>query len=503
MASDPKWYTSDDALLTSANRPILSGDSGTESAAVILRLYNDKDEAGADTLPPSQVYGQVRVTSSGQLLSEGHPLVDRRMVEGRITQGLGGKVVPSAGWSPLGVGRFLAIPSLASGEGVELEFKLNVPSFSPGLNVFFVPTLAIETGLGLGFGLSEIAGDGIYLGIGDPLINTVLIGNDVIENPAGADDEVRVGPFVYLDGGIPLSFLEQNVAIAASSAGNRRYVLLSLTDDATLTQTDGDETAAALTDDDEPDAPLDETVVARVEVDDSGVITQDDIENRWQRGAYHVSFAGSSATVGPGQGLVDNWITYNQVSQSATLTADSVNSLWLLRSGQLAVTVNGAPPVSTRSLLLAELTTDAGNNVIAFADRRRFIGHRVHLLRFEWPGVLAVDDFRYAISLSDRPVYIFPIRGLRASVAVSGTVSDATQFLAEADNDYDDTFLTDLILPISAPEIAFDATDLRSLDAIPANHLIAPGARIRAWLDEIPAGGDAEDAVLEMLLVEV
>lgn len=503
MASDPKWYTSADALLTSANVPILSGDSGTESAAIILRLYNDKDVAGADTLSPSQVFGQVRITSAGQLLSEGHPLVDRRMVEGRITQGLGGKVVPSTGWSPLGVGRFLEIPSLAAGEGVELEFKLNVPSFSPGLNVFFVPTLAIETGLGLGFGLSEIAGDGIYLGIGDPLVNTVLIGSDVIENPAGADDEVQVGPFAYLDGGTPLSFLEQLVAIAASSAGNRRYVLLSLTDTATLTLTDGDETAAALTDDDEPDAPADETVIARVEVDDSGVISQSDIENRWQRGAYHVSFAGSSATVGPGQGLVDNWITYNQVSQSATLTASEVNSLWLLRSGQLAITVNGSPPAGTRSLLLAELTTNATPTVTAFADRRRFIGHRVHLLRFEWLGVLAVDDFRYATNPSDRPAYILPIRGLRASVGVPGTGSGNTQFLAEADNDYDDTFTADLILPASAPEIPFDATDFRSLDAVAANHLIAPGARIRAWLDEIPAGGDAEDAVLEMLLVEV
>jgi hypothetical protein len=149
------------------------------------------------------------------------------------------------------------------------------------------------------------------------------------------------------------------------------------------------------------------------------------------------------------------------------------------------------------------LTTDGAANVTAFADRRRFIGHRLHLLRFEWLGVLAVDDFRYAINPSDRPAYILPIRGLRALVGVAGTVSGNTQFLAEVDNDYDDTFLTDLIVAASAPEIAFDATDFRSLDAVAANHLIAPGARIRAWLDEIPAGGDAEDAVLEMLVVEV
>lgn len=501
MASDPKWYDSADVLL--ADEPVLSGDAGVESAAIVLRLYNDKDAAGADTLPSSQIYGYARTSSSGQVLTEGHPLVDRRMVEARITQGLGGKVVPATGWQPLGAHRFLEIPSLDSGEGVELEFHLAAPSDSGGFNAFLVLALAVETGIALGLGLSEIAGDGVYLGLGDPLVSTVLIGTDVVENPAGADGNVQVGPFAWTADGVPLAYLEQLSAIAASSAGNSRYVMLSLDDDATLTLTDGDESTVALTDDDEPATPAGETVIARVEVDDSGVIAQAAIDNRWEHGAYHVSFAGTAATVGPGKALVDNSLTFNQVGQSVSLTASAVNSLWLLRSGLLDITTNGSPPAGTRSLLLAELTTDGAANVTAFADRRRFIGHRIYLLRFEWLGVFAVDDYRYAINPSDRPTYILPIRGLRAAVGTPGTGSGNTQFLAESDNAFDNMFGNTLIDAGNAPEIAFASTDPRSLDAVAASHLIAPGARIRAWLDEIPTGGDAEDAVLEILVVEV
>lgn len=500
MASDPKWYDADDVLLAVA--PILAGSGGTPSATpVTLRLYNDKDEAGADALPASQVFGYARLSSSGLSLTEGHPLVDRRMVEARIAQGLGGKVVTATAWQPLGVGRFLEIPTLTSGEGVELEFQLNAPSDADGFNALLSVSLAIETAIGIGLGFHEAIGNGVYLGIGDPLVSAVLEGAPTLENPAAADDEIQVGPFTYIVAGIPLAYAEQLVAIAASTATFSRYVLLSLADDATLTLTDGVESDVALTDDDEPAAPAGEQVVARVIVDDSGVISQADIEDRWQRAAYYITHQGLNATVGPGRSLTDNAYTFNQVLQSASLTASSTNHLWLTRQGALAVTVNGVPPAGTRAMLLATLVTDAGA-VTAFTDYRRFIGHRLHILSFDWLGALTVADYRYAINPSDRPAYILPIGGLRAALAVGGTVSGSTRFEIEIDEANDDVWVA-ITDPDSAPEIAFDATDLRSLAALPASFLIPPGARIRVSSDVIPGGADSSNAHLDLLLVEV
>lgn len=498
MVSDPKWYDSADALLTAA--PVLSGDAGTESAAVTLRLYNDKDEAGADTLPAAQLFALARTTSSGIAQSSGLPLVDRRMVEARITQGLGGKTVPASAWTELGDGAALHLPSLASGEGVELEFRLDAPADAQGANVYLVVSLAIETATSTGPGLTEIAGDGVCLGVGDPLVTVLVDGEDVVENPAGADDQVRVGTFVWIAAGVPFALHQDLLTIAASSAGNSRYVLLSLAADGTLTATDGDETASALTDDDKPAVPNGEVAIAYVQRDDSAAIQQADVEQVYQFGLYAVDFTLLTAEVGPGRALVDNSLTINQAGQSASLTANATNSLWLQRTGTLAVTTDGAPPAGTRPLLLAEMVTDA-TTVTELRDRRRFIGHRLHRLAFDWLGTVAVDDHRYAINPSDRPAYILPIGGLRAAVAVGGTVSGSTRFKVEVDAGHNDSWAA-LTEPTAAPEIVFDATDLRSLDAVPAAFLLPAGARIRASADVVPGGADSEDAHLELLVVE-
>lgn len=498
MAADPKWYDALDVLLAAA--PVLAGDAGTPSAAVTLRLYNDKALAGADTLPASELYAGARTTSTGQALAEGLPLVDRRMVEARITQGLGGKTVSAGQWTELGVGGALALPSLASGEGVELEFRLDAPADAQGANVWLSLSLAIETASAAGAGASRIAGDGVHLGIGDALATALVDGADVVENPAGADSQVRVGPVVWIAAGVPWSLLSGLVTVTASTAGSSRYVLLSLAADGTLTQTDGAETTDPLAPEDKPAVPVGEVAIAFVARDDTAAIQQADVEQVYQRGLYQVSAAALVATVGPGLALVDGSLTVNQTAQTASLTASSVNSLWLLRSGQLEVTTDGAAPAGTRALLLAELVTD-GAGVTELRDRRRFLGHRLHRIAFDWLGTVAAGVFRYAINPSDRPAYVLPIRGLRASVAVGGTVSGSTRWKVEVDLAHDDTW-TAITDTTTAPEIAFGATDLRSLVSILDSYQVPAGARIRASVDQVPGGADSADGRLELLVVE-
>lgn len=500
MPSAPAWYDNAGVAL-GTTPPDLAGSAGTPGTALPLQLWNDKDAAGADPFPPSQLFGYARLTTSSLPLVSGVPLVDRRMVEVRITGGLGGKSVPAGAWTPLGTGSYLAIPSLSSGEGVSLEFRLSGPLDAQGANVYLVTSLFTQTSSPIGPGIPEILGNGIYLGIGDPLISSIIIGADVVENPGGADGQVQIGTFVWLvSGGVHTHHVALS-AIAASTAGTNRYVLISLADDGTLTLTDGAEVAGALTDDDRPDTPIGDIAVAYVQRDDTATIVDADITNVYVVGGFHLSHSALSVNVGPGRALVDNGLIHTYSAQSATLTASSTNHLYLLRDGQLAVTTTGLPPAGTRPLLLAEYDTDV-SSVTAFRPRHRYIGYRPYLLRFEWTGTLTVGQFRYGVNPSDRPVYIHPVQGLRVSVSAPGTVSGSTRWQVQVDPDYDDTWI-DLTAPTHAPEIPFDATDLRDLSAIPATHTIPAGARIRAQIDAIPGGADSADAHLDLLLVEV
>lgn len=499
MPADPAWYDSVGVALGTA-APQIAGSAGAPGTALQLQLWNDKDESGADPFPASQLFGYARLTTSGQPLVTGAPLVDRRMVEVRITGGLGGKSVPAGAWTPLGTGSYLAIPSLSSGEGVSLEFRLYGPGDAQGANVYLVTALFTSPSSPIGPGIPEIIGNGIYLGIGDPLTSSVLFGEDVVENPAGADGQVQIGTFVWLASGVVRTYHAALSSIAASTTGMNRYVLVSLDDDGTITLTDGDEVAGALTDDDRPDTPAGEIPVAYIQRDDGASIVDADITNIYTVSSFHLSHSGLSVTVGPGRALVDNALIHTQSSQSVTLTALSTNSLWLLRDGQLSITTTGLPPTGTRPLLLAEYVTDA-STVTAFHDRRRFIGFRLHTLRLEWPGTLVTGQFRYAINPSDRPVYFLPIRGLRASISSPGTGSGSTRWQVQMDATYDDTW-SDLTAVDHAPEIDVASTDMRDIDAIPAEHAVPAGARIRAQIDAIPSGADSEDGVLEILLVE-
>jgi hypothetical protein len=393
MAADIEWYDDADALLTELpDLVVVRGDAGEP---VTLRVYNDRDgTAAASTLYNLRLGSLARASETGAGVSEGLPPVDLGYVEARVVVALDGADAEPADWIPLEHGQLLPLAdSLASTQGIEIEVRSQVPADSQGGDWTIELGLAWQTWAGKSTGLGS--GDGVLAGVGDFAASWLLLGEDVAENPAGADDEIQVGDFRGLGLGIPWAYPSQLVAIAAAAAGLQRYDLLSFDADGALTMTAGDETASALTDDDEPAAPLGEQVVARIEVDDSGIIPDANIVNRWRLGGYHLTGSGSTVSVAPGSGVVGDRHTLEGIGQLAPVTLSATNRVWITRQGLLEVTITPRPG-TFRGVLLGEAVAD-GSAITSVTDRRRWVGGRRTTLRLEIPGVLAVNDERLFI----------------------------------------------------------------------------------------------------------
>jgi hypothetical protein len=498
MVADIEWYDDTDTLLTSA--PPIEGDAGAAGTALELRLYNSKDGTPADALSNGRLHGLALPSGATSAVESGDELVDRHYVEARVVSGLGGKTAQPTQWTPLGAGSYLPLPALAAGEGLTLEFQVSAPADAQALQRVLVLSVVSDLSVVTSPGLTESGIDGVIMPIGDPNAAVLVTGSNVAENPGGADNEVQIGPLVWIAGRKPWAYHQQLIPLTAAAASNARYDLLSLAADGTLTVTAGVETTDPLGPDDVPATPTGEVAIAYVAVDDSGVIGNADITNLWSAGLYGFTATLLTATIGPGNALVDNSLTLSGVSQQVALTASETNSIWLRRNGLLAVTIDGEPPVGTRALLLHEAVTD-GSGVTEHRDRRKWAGGSRAMLRFEWPGTQVAGVYRYAVNPFDRPAFVLPVRGLRAFVADSG-VTGETRFGLEVDSDFDLTWASDLAGgdTDSPPRIAVAAADPRHLDAIPLAYEIAAGAAIRASVAEIPSGTASEDAVLEVLL---
>src|SRR5687768_1259340 len=118
MPAAPAWYSDAEVLLAAAQT--LSGQQGTPSSSLSLRLWNDKGGTlGADPLEDAYL--------KPNFLATDEEWDRRRYVEARVESGLGGLTVATGPWVPVGLGALLPLPTLASGQGVRVQFRLNVP----------------------------------------------------------------------------------------------------------------------------------------------------------------------------------------------------------------------------------------------------------------------------------------------------------------------------------------------------------------------------------------
>jgi hypothetical protein len=329
---------------------------------------------------------------------------------------------------------------------------------------------------------------------------------DVVEDPGGPSGNVQVQTMRWIAKGRPYGHFQALEAISASTGSTVRYVLLSLADDETITQTDGAEVAGPLTEGDKPDLPVGEITLAYIQVDDASTITDADIENVWQLDYFGVVSSSASSfdlTLGPGPYAVvdDSRVTLNGTSL-LTLTASTTNYVWLLRNGTWQITETDQPP-NSKALLMHEFTTN-GSGVTASVDRRHWVGDGVDRLNLVigGGGEVVDDGAAYALTPPLRNSYIIPwpnqvrlAMGTQAAGASSGSTS------VELERDVAGTF-TSVLNASNLPAIAFDATDLVVEDVVCATYELAPDVRLRARVETVPSGSSTEalDVLLSVII---
>lgn len=522
-AADPRWYDDTDTPVGDVWAYPATA-SGAQSAATVRRLYNDFGGAlGSDDATNWYVQVVASLTGDDPFLEAGVDVLDDHWIEVRIKAAtLGGKVTPTSGpWTPLGAGRSLAVPTLASGEGVEYEFRLNIPAGTTTTAATVNHPLRQRRSVPVPEGLFRAKGNGVHLGLGEWNQSQLLSFGGVAEDSGGASSDVEVGDIELVAEGRYHVFLEQDVTLNTTAAdgalgGGEAYFARIYIDDTPAVASVKGNGAASPT---EPALPGDELLdahgnpieLALVRVEDDGTIEQADITARHTLGAWGLSTSGLNATRGPGRGIVGDRLIEPQTSDTVALTASVTRKLWQRTDGSLAYSAD--PPTDDPFAdPIFELTTD-GSGVTSSRDLRRFagFGHELVTLTIRIDGPLAAsggaaDNVVGTILPTGRDAQLLPLVGAVCLLDTVGagssgsTIIDleyanpgdafATMFTSQGTDDRRFTF-------------AFDATVLHAVATLPEVVQFEGFCRFRAVVDAVPSGGAAPAGVTIILLFAV
>lgn len=493
------WRDSADALVVGPT--VVTASPGSAGTPVIRRLYNNFGGVGAADLPPKRLKALVRDPGQTYYVASGSEWTDQHYLKARISQGLGGLTLDASEFKPLGAGAYLELPRLANGEGVEIELEIDAPIDTASDTVQALLRLSSLGGVVIADGLTEATPDGIYM----PLRNaglSLMVSSDgpVVENPGGADGRVSIPTVVFIGAGVPRTRrTELTDVIPAAASGKNRYDLLSLAADGTVTRTAGSEITGALTPTNEPEMPQDEIPIARVYMDDTGIIQNADLVDRRQFALFAARASALNLTVAMGPyARVDNWFDWSPEEQTITLPASTADiRIWLKRSGAIDFSLTATPPES-RALLLWIATTD-GSTVTELVDCRFFVGYRSHHILFRYDGDVVDADQRYAYLDSDREALIVPTAGVFLGAAnVGDGTADQLRFDVEVEQEPEDwqSLFEDTA---NRPLLAFDADPLVGRFK-PDTFIIPRRARMRSTVDGLPSGGSTppQHAVLSV-----
>ncbi len=495
------WRDGSDVAIVGPS--IIVAQPGTPGAAIVRRLYNNFGGAGSVAdMTPKRLKIVVRDTGQVYYIATGSEWTDQHYVEGRIIGGVGGASINGTDWQPLGAGAYLEIPRLANGEGVEIELRIDAPLDAPADAVQAILRLSSNGGFMVSDGLTEATPDGIYAGFrNSDFTHLFASGGPVVENPAGADGQVYVPQQTWFAAGRPYTrraSLEPTTTPAAS--GLKRYEILSLAADGSLTVTAGAE-LAVLTDADEPDVPAGEIAIARRYVDDTGVVSSSELVDRRTLAFFAVTFSGLTATVAAGPyARVDNWSLWVPETQDVNIPDNADFWLWLRRSGVPAVTATATPP-EPRALILGVGVAASGG--VTFYDWRFYVGYRAHRLEFRWDGAVAEADVRFTLLDSDREAFIVPVGMLFGVGSIGDGTADSLVVDLEVERGPEDwqTLFEDTV---DRPSLATDAEPMTNR-FVPDRHDLPRRARLRGTIDALPTGGSGgeNDPAGVVLSVEV
>lgn len=491
MPASPKWYNSTGSTELTAEQ-VLAGLAGTPSTALEVQIINNKDGIGASDLTNARLRALFRDPGETVFVGAVDEWADRHYLETRIETGGWNTSFSQSEWIKVGADATFELPILANDEGVKLAIRLNAPIDSQADVKEF--TLRIEESFGeaTSVGLSEATKQGLYLELNDKRGTKLLVsGGNSVENPGGQDQDVQIQDSVWVSLGNVFAELQQLLNHPVAASAKVRYDLAHLNSSGALTRLAGSEIDPPLTPSDKPNVPYGAVGLYYVSIDDAGPIANANITDIRQLGGYGLTSSGLTITLGPGKAIIGNSRITSQGIIQAVLPASDTSYIWLNRAGNLDVT-SDLTPVGNWPILLYEVTTD-GSGVTGTVDFRSWTGIRPQLITFEWLGEAAVDfsvgDYRYAQLHSNFGGQIYPILPIVAAVGTQVTgsgLSGSTKWVVEVERSgsWVDLFVSNA----SEPEIAFDATDLRSVAAIPETYDIPANARIRAKVDAVPSG---------------
>lgn len=483
---------------------------GETSAPATFYLYNDKNLAFASsTLVGARL--RFAVLTGGVELSDGVPLLDRRMIRVTIT-GMDSAADPTM--------RPQVSGTIAVGAGEDVVFD-DIPPGCARIFTVAVEATAVDTAETLRMRVTDQgnsvklaahalvgAGSGVLLGSTQDLRQLVRGRNIIAAGTAdliverGAFDYDRTRRNVSRE---TITLNANDSAAAALLAGESYIAALSQAADGTVTVTKGAKGAAPVA----PVAPVADillgTVVVAYQAGGVPLITQGDVDMTGQRfGEFRVvAGAGLSVRVYPGTGIGEDSYQWNDAPVVVPVTASATTYVWMTPTGAPVASATATAPVAG-AYPLAVVVADAGA-VTGLADVREFVSPALVLepvvLELRGPVAVAADfawkpaPFAGVVDHITAEVgSVGAVSGGRWQVDVTlrppGTnlaTPGATLYTSHATDD-------------ARPAIAFDAAELRAVSREFEVQDVEEGARLAADVLEVPAGAVAVDLVVTVFL---
>jgi len=414
---------------------------GTPSDAQRLDVHNNRGGTGADTFKDIKVQALAMVTVSPgveRAQASGHDAVDERWIEIRRVAGIN-RTMTVTDWTPIGASAWLEVPDLGNDEGAQHEIRVNPPPNADVADVSIVFRVFSSRAEAIGLGHSATHGDGVLSRSGDTTVSEIIVcSGDVLENPGGANNQVKIPDLVWDRVGSRHSLLTHLATIdgndgnsVALASGEEYWCTLSLGAGVIAQTKSAKGVALPVTSRVAP--PAGNVLLAYVLRGFDAVINTAEITNAWIVSRFGFSSVGLTANIGPGMALVDNRLVSRtgDEGEPISLSASSTNYLWLVPTGGLQKTTSSSPP-TPQSYLLYVATTN-GSTVTAVEDKRGFLGRRrrdvtltIDSFYKATPG-LAVNDVGPAVYFesSRDGVLCFP-RAITMALDGSGSGSGST-----------------------------------------------------------------------------
>jgi hypothetical protein len=442
---------------------------------------------------------------------DGQPSLERWwQVQAYGVDGAGIRAQTTA-WTPIGLGARLALNPIPADARRKLRARIVVPGtgVSSASKRFKLVVYWRAAATPLGVGLFEAGIHGFPTGTGDAEA-TWMIDGGVFTESGTPDNDLQVSTHVWRYEGVPYVKYAHAITIAASAAGQARWVLISLGPGPDLTVTEGDEVAAPAPVNDRPEVPEGHVALAWVHRGDSTIVDADISTEVLLYSPFLAYGYDLSADVGSGKAIVDNMLIRRDQLQTVTLDDDETNILYLLPDGNIEVVPSGTAPTIARAEPMWEFVTAGGTVTGDFRDLRRLIGPERYTFEAFFAGEVAVNDARYFVAPDNRRVCVLLARWDSGAELMAGAMGDHTGGDLELElEQWDGATWTSLFSDATRrPMLAFDDDPLDpavTRGFLPDTVIVEPGTRLRWRIAVLPTGGatDPSDVTARIVFEEM